>query len=108
MQSTEGNDKATPVDEPFSMLINAIERDLERTPEGRGGEIHYTPATPRHGGMGHNGDYLLREWREVTAALAAERDRADRAQALLEEVTSQRDELASQLGIEPEWAEADA
>jgi hypothetical protein len=41
-------------------------------------------------------------------ALAAERDRADRAEALLEEVTSQRDELASQLGIEPEWTEADA
>lgn len=81
------DDKAKPASEPFSMLINAIERDLERAPEGRGGAIHYTPATPRHGGMGHNGDYLLREWREVTAALAAERDRADRAEAKLADVS---------------------
>jgi len=69
--------------EPFSMLVHAIENDLARTPDGMGGTVTYKPATNRAGGMGHNGDYLLKEWREVTAALAAERDRADQAEAAL-------------------------
>lgn len=49
------------------MLIHAIEQDLNTSPAGRGGEVHYTPGAPGHGGMGHNGDYLLTEWREAFA-----------------------------------------
>ncbi|WP_152970131.1 hypothetical protein [Frigoribacterium sp. RIT-PI-h] len=75
MQSTEKTPK------PFSMTIHGIERDLERTPNGRGGEIRHSPSTPGWGGSGCYGDYLLREWRELEDALAAERDRADRAEA---------------------------
>ena len=64
--------------EPFSMLISSIEDDIKHTPDKSGGTVLYMPATPGHGGMGSDGAYLLKEWREVTDALAAERDRADR------------------------------
>lgn len=43
-------------DEP--LIVDAIRRDLERTPQGRGGELAAIPATPRHGRSGCPGDNL--------------------------------------------------
>jgi hypothetical protein len=80
---------------PFSMLIHAIERDLERTPEGNGGEVYYFPATEKHGSMGHNGEYLLREWREVTADLAASVRMHGEARVLLDQTLTERDQAVA-------------
>lgn len=73
----------TSKDKPFSMAIHGIESVLESNPSGRGGTIRHDTATPGRGGSGCHGDYLLKEWRELEAALAAERDRADRYRRLL-------------------------
>jgi hypothetical protein len=80
---TNEDNRATAV---LSLTIRGIERDLERTPSGRGGIISFQPATPGIGGSGTPGDNLLADWRELEAALAAERDRADRAEARLSEL----------------------
>jgi len=66
--------------EPFSMTIHGIERDLIKTPEGRGGTIRHTPGTPGWGASGCHGDYLLKEWSELVHAHAAERKQANRAE----------------------------
>lgn len=87
--------------EPFSMLIHAIERDLERTPDGNGGEVYYFPATDKHGGMGHNGEYLLKEWQEVTADLAASVQMHEEARALLDQTLTERDDLRKTLTDAP-------
>ena len=78
--SVGGGGETAPV---TSLTIRGIERDLERTPSGRGGIIRHDPATKGIGGSGTPGDNLLADWRELEAALAAERDRADRAESLI-------------------------
>jgi hypothetical protein len=83
------------------MIIHAIERDLERTPEGDGGEVYYFPATEKHGSMGHNGEYLLKEWQEVTADLAASIRMHEEARALLDQTLTERDELRKTLADAP-------
>lgn len=92
--------------EPFSMLIHAIERDLERTPDGNGGEIYYFPATEKHGSMGHNGEYLLKEWQEVAADLCAQRDRADRAERDLDSTNAIVEGVVQALTEAPEECDA--
>lgn len=77
--------------EPFSMLIHAIERDLELTQDGNGGEVYYFPATEKHGSMGHNGEYLLKEWQEVTADLKASTQMHEEARSLLDQALTERD-----------------
>jgi hypothetical protein len=68
---------------PFSMTIHAIQRDLERSPDGRGGEVHYQPSTAGIGGSGCFGDYLLKEWQELADALTAVTAERDQARKLL-------------------------
>jgi hypothetical protein len=77
-----------------SLTIRGIERDLESTPKGRGGIISHKPATPGIGGSGTPGDNLLADWRELEAALTAERDRADRWLAVVAAVEKVLDDHA--------------
>jgi hypothetical protein len=52
------------------IIVAAIRRDLERNPDGRGGEIHFIPTTPGYGRSGCPGDNLSRWPDEIRAALA--------------------------------------
>jgi hypothetical protein len=49
------------------IIIHTIRRDLARTPDGRGGLMAYTPATPGKGGTGMYGDYVLLSYEEALA-----------------------------------------
>src|SRR5690606_15972872 len=60
--------------ENLPIFLSAIEKDQRRTPEGRGGEAHFIPATPGHGKSGCPGDNITRWLNEVRAALAAPTD----------------------------------
>lgn len=57
--------------ENLPIFLSAIEKDQRRTPEGRGGEAHFIPATPGHGKSGCPGDNITRWLNEVRAALSA-------------------------------------
>src|SRR5690606_31223582 len=55
--------------ETMPILLSAIERDLNRTPSARGGEVHFHPGTPKRGKCGCPGDNITRWLDELRAAL---------------------------------------
>ena len=53
------------------LIVHAIRRDTEQTPGGRGGALHFQPATPGWGGSGCPGDNVTRWLDDLRAAIAS-------------------------------------